>query len=104
MCNELNVTEMKGAFKYLGMPLGVRRKKKDAFSFIQDKLWSRLNAWKQRKLSKADKEIIIKTIAQALPTYIMSLYKLLDTFYDDLQKLMNGYWWGGSGNSGAYDG
>ena len=32
--------------------------------------------WKEKFISKASREILIKTIAQAIPTYTMSLFKL----------------------------
>lgn len=41
----LHVSELRGPCKYLGMPLGIWRKKSEAFGFLKDKLWARLRMW-----------------------------------------------------------
>jgi hypothetical protein len=33
-------------------------------------------------------------VAQALPDYIMSVFKLIDGLCEDLMKAIQGYWWG----------
>jgi hypothetical protein len=43
-------------------------------------------------LSKAGKEILIKAIAQAIPTYVMSCFDLKKHCVMTLEQ-----WWGGSG-------
>ncbi|GAU48097.1 hypothetical protein TSUD_238360 [Trifolium subterraneum] len=45
---------------YLGLPSMVGRSKKAIFSYIKDRIWKRINSWRGRALSKADKEIMIK--------------------------------------------
>lgn len=82
------------------MPLLVERKKKKVFEFVKDKLKQHLLKWKDGKLSRAEKEILLKMVTQSLPTYIMSLYQLLDGLCNELHKLMNGFWCNGGRNSG----
>jgi hypothetical protein len=53
-----------------------------------------MTAWKEKDLSAAGKEILIKSVAQALPNYIMSVFKLTDGLCEDLMKAIRGYWWG----------
>lgn len=48
---------------YLGLPSLVGRSKRDIFSYIKDRLWKKLQGWKNQKLSKVGKEILIKTAA-----------------------------------------
>ena len=43
-------------------------------------------AWKGKYLSVAGKEVLIKSVAQALPIYIMSVFKLPLTLCDELMK------------------
>jgi len=47
-------------------------------------------------LSQVGKEILIKEVAQAIPTYIMSVFKLPDTICDDLTGMVCQFWWGQS--------
>ena len=45
-------------------------------------------------LSKAGKEILIKAVAQVIPTYTISCFKLPDAFCDELTILIRNFWWG----------
>ena len=45
-------------------------------------------------MSSGNKEILIKAVAQAIPTYVMSVFRLPTSVYDDLAKMMRQYWWG----------
>jgi hypothetical protein len=58
--------------KYLGLPTLVGRSRYKAFKGIKDKVWKRLNDWKVNFLLQAGKEILIKALVQAIPTYCMS--------------------------------
>ncbi len=60
--------------KYLGLPAVVGRNKTQAFKGIRDRVVKRLEGWKERLLSKAGKEVLIKAVIQALPTYSMSCF------------------------------
>jgi hypothetical protein len=46
--------------------------------------------------SQAGKETLIKAIAQSIPTYIMSVFKLPRAVCDDLMRMVCNYWWGAS--------
>ena len=45
-------------------------------------------------LSQAGKEILIKAVAQAIPTYTMSVFKLPDTLCDKMTCMVHSFWWG----------
>ena len=70
------------------------RKKRNTFNDIKEKLAKKLVGWKEKLLSKAGKEILIKVVAQAIPTCTMSCFKLPDTLYDELMSMMSNFWWG----------
>lgn len=55
---------------------------------------SKIQGWRSNKISKAGKEILLKSAAQAVPTYSMSTFLLPSTLLDELQRMMNSYWWG----------
>ena len=56
---------------YLGLPVFMGRSKNETFTYIKDRLWKKLNGWRGSMLSSASKEILIKTVAQAIPLYTM---------------------------------
>ena len=80
--------------KYLGLPSLVGRNKKNTFNFIKDKFRKKLAGWKEKLLSKAGKEVLIKVVAQAIPTYTMSVFKLPDSLCEDLTNMIRNFWWG----------
>lgn len=62
--------------KYLGLPPLVGRGKRKAFNQIKDQVGRKIVGWKGKLLSNAGREILIKAVAQATPTYMMSVFKL----------------------------
>ena len=50
--------------------------------------------WKETFISKARREILIKTITQAIPTYTMSPFKLPKALCDSINSAIARYWWG----------
>ena len=49
-------------------------------------------------LSRAGKEILIKAVAQSIPTYTMSVFQLPLKLCDELNNLCDKFWWGQVGN------
>ena len=70
------------------------RKNRISFNAIKEKLSKKLARWKEKLLSKAGKEVLIKAIAQAIPTYAMSCFKILDSLCDELTSMIRNFWWG----------
>jgi hypothetical protein len=85
--------------KYLGLPTMVGRSRYQAFKGIQDRVWTRLNDWKIKFLSQAGKEILIKAVIQAIPTYTMSVFLLPNSLCKELNSLMERFWWGHKDNN-----
>ena len=80
--------------KYLGLPAIVGKSKQQTFSGLKELIARRLQGWKERLLSKAGRAILIKTVAQAIPTYTMSYFKLPKAWCDGINSLVSKYWWG----------
>ena len=83
--------------KYLGLPSLVGRNKRASFNDIKDKLSKKLAGWKGKLLSKASKEVLIKAVTQAIPTYTMSYFKIPDSLCDKLTSMIRQFWWGQRG-------
>jgi hypothetical protein len=80
--------------KYLGLPTPSGRMKGDRFQNLKERLGKRLNDYTEKNMSAAANEVLIKSVAQALPTYIMSVFKLPLGFCDDLTNIIRTFWWG----------
>ena len=72
----LGVKQVKKFEAYLGLPMLVGRAKYQAFSYLKDRVWKKLQGWKGRMQSRAGKEVLIKVVAQSIPTYTMGLFLL----------------------------
>ena len=56
-----------------------------------------MNGWKEKLLSRPGKEVLIKAVAQAIPTYMMSLFRIPDGLIDEIHALLARFWWGSNG-------
>ena len=54
--------------KYLGLPTLDGRQKRERFQPLRERFGKRISAWSEKLLSAAGKEVLIKSIAQAIPT------------------------------------
>jgi len=80
--------------RYLGLPPLVGRGKKKAFNHIKDQVGHKIASWKGKLLSPASREILIKAVAQATPTYTMNCFKISDSLCSELNSLVSNFWWG----------
>lgn len=53
--------------------------------------------WKEKMLSMADKEILIKSILFALPQYVMLSCKLPDSLCKRIMSIIVKFWWSTNG-------
>ena len=74
--------------KYLGMPAFVGRAKKQSFIYIKERVWKKLQGWKEKILSQAGREVLIKSVIEAIPTYSMSCFKLPKGLIKDIEVMI----------------
>jgi len=79
--------------RYLGLPVHVGKSWTATFSYLKDHVWQRIQGWKEKMLSKASKEILIKEVAQAIPTFAMGCFDLSKTLCDKISSLICKFWW-----------
>lgn len=80
--------------KCLGLPTPDGRMKAEQFQPIKERFEKRLTDWSERFLSLAGKEALIKSVAQALPTYTMGVFKMPERFCEEYEQLVRNFWWG----------
>ena len=81
------------------MPAFIGRNKGLAFRKIKEQLIKRLEGWNERFLFKASREVLIKAVAKAIPSYTMSCFLLPRRWCEDLNAIVTKYWWGSIGLS-----
>ena len=96
--DDLGVTTLKNYDKYLGLPSMVGRNKRVSFEHLKQRVWKRLKGWEGKLLSQAGREVLIKSVIQAIPTYTMSCFKLPVTLCHELESLVWKFWWGQRGD------
>ncbi|XP_075659108.1 putative mitochondrial protein AtMg00310 [Castanea sativa] len=67
---------------------------KKAFNRIKNQVGRKIAGWKVNMLSSAGREILIKAVAQATPTYTIGCFKLPEGLCKDLNAMMSNFWWG----------
>lgn len=80
--------------KYLGMLSTFHRSKRVFFQEIMEKIAKKLSGWKEKLLSQAGKETLIKTVAAGIPVYAMSSFKMPKGVCVDIASLIAKFWWG----------
>lgn len=78
----LGVTNQISKGKYLGLPSIIGRSNKSVFGILKDRLWKHINHWFTKHPSKADKETLIKSCVQVIPSYCMSVFLLPTSLQD----------------------
>ena len=76
ICEALNIMTESLNDKYLGLPALVGADRSDCFRHLIDRVRVRTNGWKEKQLSMGGKEVLIKSIAQAVPVYAMMVFKI----------------------------
>ncbi|KAA3455054.1 reverse transcriptase [Gossypium australe] len=76
--NILGVRSSYNPERYLGLPNMVGRRKKESFQLLKDKM---------------GREVFIKSILQAIPTYTMACFLLPKTLCVEIESIMAKFWW-----------
>jgi hypothetical protein len=74
--------------KYIGLPTPQGRMTKDKYKSTKQRLAKRFSNWAERSMSLGAKEILIKSVAQAIPTYVMGIFKLSTTLCEEMEQMI----------------
>ena len=85
---------MEACEKYLGLPMVGGKSKMNTFRDLQEKITKKVMGQKEKFISKVGREILVKMVAQAMPTYSMGIFKILKALCDPMNSTLAKYWWG----------
>ena len=92
--NLMGAQVMTNCEKYLGLPMVRGKSKVGTFKGLQERITKKVMGWKEKTISKAGRETLIKSVAQAIPTYSMSIFKIPRSVYEDINSVLAKYCWG----------
>jgi hypothetical protein len=90
----LNLRNIPAKAKHLGLPLFFHRNKSLAFEELKLKILSNLSGWKSKLLSQAARSTLIKTVANAMPSYSMSMFLFPKPLCKVIDLAIRKFWWG----------
>jgi hypothetical protein len=73
---ELHIETEALADRYLGLPTAVGRSNAETFEFMPARIKNVIGSWSGREASSAGREVLLKSVGQAVPTYSMSCFLL----------------------------
>lgn len=80
--------------KYLDLPTKIGEAKVKSFQYMLDQTQSKIFNWKTKFFSKEGKEILLKLVLQAIPTYTMGIFLLPKSISGKFYSLLKNFWWG----------
>ena len=94
VCTALNIMVEAITDKYLGLPPIVGVDRTDCFQHLIDRVLSRIRGWKEKLLSYGGREVLLKAVIQAIPSYATLVFKLPKQVCNSITTAMSKYWWG----------
>lgn len=85
--------------KYLGLLTVLGRSSKEAFEYMPNKIRGLVGSWSGHEVSCAGREVLLKSVAQAVPTYPMSYFLTPKDTCQKIKTVISNYWWGSSADS-----
>ncbi|CAL1413727.1 unnamed protein product [Linum trigynum] len=82
--------------KYLGVPTEWGNSKKETFNFLIQRMEKMGEAWNSLLLSHGGKEVLLKAVIQAIPSFIMYLFYLPVSVTKKMDSLLSNFFWSGS--------
>ncbi|XP_062103848.1 uncharacterized protein LOC133814961 [Humulus lupulus] len=99
ICQRMGILEAGDHSMYLGLPNTMGRNKSAILGFLKERIRSRIQSWDGKLLSRAGKEVLLKTVVQSLPNYAMNVFLLPLEMCKEVESMMSGFWWGSSSSS-----
>lgn len=95
----LQMVEANDQSTYLGLPNVIGRNKSAILGFLKDKVDMKIRSWEGSYVSRAGKEILVKQVAQTLPSYAMNVFLLPLEITRNIEKSLTRFWWKSAQNN-----
>lgn len=80
--------------RYLGLPSMWGRLNKDVLVYIKNIIRENIQGWMSKTLNKAGKEVLIKGVITTVPSYVMNVFKLPETWCSEVNAMITDFLWG----------
>lgn len=90
----LDIKEVPSHDKYLGAPTFVGSSWKNLLLFLVDRIKKHMSGWMDKLISWVGKEVLIKVVAHAIPTYLISVFKISKKLCQNIQSSIVRFWSG----------
>lgn len=91
------MNEWEAPGKYLGLPAEWGRSKSNTLNWLKLRVLEKIDGWKEKLLNQAGKEVLIKAVIQAIPSYAMSIVRFPKGFCKSLCSSIARFWWRNTG-------
>lgn len=85
--------------QYLGLPSMIGKNKYLYFRIMKERILNKIQNWNAKFFSCGGKEILLKAVARAIPTYAMSVFRIPFYLCDEIQHLFTKFWWSTNSSS-----
>ena len=69
---------------------GLGRSPSSTSNFLPDRMWTKVRGWSDWALSRVGKEVMLNSVIQAIPVYIMSCFQLPVAVYNKMRTTITG--------------
>ncbi|XP_074342001.1 putative mitochondrial protein AtMg00310 [Apium graveolens] len=90
------MTEANEHSTYLDLPNIIGRNKSALLGYLKDKVDTKIRSWEGNYLSYSGKEILVKQLAQTMPTYAMNVFLLPLEITRSIERCLTKFWWNSS--------
>lgn len=78
---------------YLGLPSSIARNKYAIFGYFKGKIRRKIQTWDDKVIFRVSKEVLLKSVIQAISTYTMSVFLLPQQVCSNIESLTSNFWW-----------
>lgn len=93
--NRLDIRETNNLGKYLGVPIGPGKPKKEDYNFLVEKVRTKMAGWKANLLSQMGRNVLIQSVTATIPSYYMQPKSLPTRINSELDKINRDCLWVG---------
>jgi hypothetical protein len=89
--SNVNLTISSFPCKYLGLPLHFKKPLRQMIQPIIRKIINRMPGWQREYLAYPGRELLIKCVHSAIPTYFMTAFKMSKWAYNKIDKFRRAF-------------